>query len=66
LRKLSFYLGFEGEELQRYKKMREVIKIMNHKDANQCYKREIVLFENIIASLTEVARQAQMHMPPSS
>lgn len=66
LRKLSFYMGFEGEELPHYKKMREVIKIMNHKDANQCYKREIVLFENIITSLTEVARQSQMHMPPPS
>lgn len=39
---------------------------MNHKDANQCYQREIVLFENIIATLTEVARQAQLHVPRSS
>lgn len=34
LRKLSFYLDFEGAELARYKKLREVVKIMNHKDAN--------------------------------
>lgn len=58
MRKLSFYLGFEGEELQRYKKLREVVKIMNHKDTNQCYAREIKLFDNLIGTLTEVARHA--------
>lgn len=66
LRKLSYYLDFEGAELQRYKKMREVVKIMNHKDPNQCYQREIVLFGNIINALTEVARQAQLPLPRSS
>ena len=66
LRKLSFYLDFEGAELQRYKKLREVVKIMNHKDANQCYQREIALFDNIISALTELARQTQQHMPRSS
>ena len=66
LRKLSYYLDFEGQELPRYKKMREVIKIMNHKDPNQCYKREMVLFDNIIAALTELARQTPVPMPRSS
>lgn len=63
LRKLSYYLDFEGQELQRYRKLREVIKIMNHKDPNQCYQREIVLFSNIITSLTEVARNTPIPVP---
>ena len=30
LRKLSHYLGFEGEELQRYAGMREIIRYMSY------------------------------------
>jgi len=32
LRKLSVYLGFEGEELQRYKKLLDVFSRMNSND----------------------------------
>ena len=39
---------------------------MNHKDPNQCYQREIALFDNIIAALNEVARQAYQLVPRSS
>lgn len=66
LRKLSYYLDFEGQELQRYKNLREVVKIMNHKDPNQCYKREIALFTSLISALQEVARQTTVPLPRSS
>jgi hypothetical protein len=32
LRKLSYYFGFEGEELSRYIELKEVFKYMNHGD----------------------------------
>jgi len=32
LRKMSSYLGFNGEELQLFKELRDVFKLMNHKD----------------------------------
>jgi hypothetical protein len=54
LRKMSSYLGFNGEELDLFRELRDVFKLMNHKDQLQCFKREIELFNNIIARLSEV------------
>ena len=54
LRKMSSYLSFNGEELQLYKEMKEVFKLMNHNDSQQCFKREIKLFERVIARLNDV------------
>ena len=51
LRKISYYLGFEGEELQRYQELRRVFKLMNHRDNN--FTREIELFERVIAKLKD-------------
>jgi hypothetical protein len=48
LRKLSFYLGFDGEEKDRYTKLREVFRLMNHKDHEGNFTREIDMFEGII------------------
>ena len=48
LRKLSHYLGFEGEELQRYSEMRHVMNQMSHHDEDKNYAREIELFDRII------------------
>jgi hypothetical protein len=39
---------------------------MNHNDGNMCYAREIVLFDNIIATLNETAKQSHMLLQPSS
>ena len=32
LRKLSFYLNFQGEEMTHYIELRDVFSLMNHKD----------------------------------
>jgi|LauGreDrversion4_2_1035121.scaffolds.fasta_scaffold2573994_1 hypothetical protein len=41
LRKLSYYLGFEGEELQRYIGLVEVFTIMNKNDEMRSFDREL-------------------------
>ena len=48
LRKLSYYLGFQGDEIERYKGLKEVFKLMNHNDPEQNFAREINMFEKII------------------
>lgn len=54
LRKLTFYLGFEGQEIYRYKELREVFKLMNHRDIDMNFTREIQLFKRLIDKLTEI------------
>ena len=51
LRKLTFYLGFEGQELYRYQELRDVFKMMNHHDKDENFSREIKLFKNLINRL---------------
>jgi hypothetical protein len=51
LRKISSYLGVNGEELQMYKELRDVFRLMNHRDPAQSFTREIQLFERVIARL---------------
>lgn len=51
LRKLAFYLHFEGQELDRYIKLKEVFELMNHNDPDQNFTREIKMFKCIIAKL---------------
>jgi hypothetical protein len=45
---MSSYLGFNGEELALFIELRDVFKLMNHKDPHQNFKREILLFEKVI------------------
>ena len=52
LRKISSYLQFNGEELTYFQELRDVFKLMNHKDKQECFKREIQLFDNVIDKLT--------------
>lgn len=52
LRKISSYLQFNGEELTYFQELRDVFKLMNHKDKQECFKREIKLFDNVINKLT--------------
>ena len=54
MRKMSSYLGFNGQELQLYKEMRDVFKLMNHNDKQQSFKREIRLFDKCIQRIEEV------------
>jgi len=54
LRKMSSYLGFNGQELQLYKEMRDVFKLMNHNDKQQSFKREIRLFDKCIQRIEEL------------
>ena len=51
MRKISSYLGFAGDELQVYKELRDVFKLMNHKDQQDCFKREIKLFDRCITRI---------------
>ena len=34
LRKISSYLNFNGEELDYYRELRDIFKLMNHNDSN--------------------------------
>jgi hypothetical protein len=54
LRKMSSYLGFNGEELALFTDLRQVFKLMNHNDSQQNFRREIKLFDRTIARLTEL------------
>ena len=54
LRKISSYLQFNGEELTYFQELRDVFKLMNHKDKKQCFKREIDIFDNVISKLTQL------------
>lgn len=54
MRKMSSYLGFNGEELALFIELRDVFKLMNHNDSQQSFKREIKLFERCIKRLTEL------------
>jgi len=51
---MSSYLGFCGQELALFKELRDVFKLMNHNDTQQSFKREIKLFERVIAKLEEI------------
>jgi hypothetical protein len=51
---MSSYLGFNGQELQLYKEMRDVFKLMNHNDKQQSFKREIRLFDKCIQRIEEL------------
>lgn len=54
LRKMSSYLGFNGQELDLFIEMRDVFKLMNHNDKQQSFKREIRLFDRVIAALQDL------------
>ena len=54
LRKMSSYLGFNGQELDLFIEMRDVFKLMNHNDKQQSFKREIRLFDKVIVRLQEL------------
>lgn len=54
MRKMSSYLGFNGEELALFIELRDVFKLMNHNDSAQNFRREIKLFERCIKKLTEL------------
>lgn len=54
MRKMSSYLGFNGEELALFIELRDVFKLMNHNDSQQSFRREIKLFERCIKKLTEL------------
>lgn len=53
LKKLGFYLGFEGEELARYQELKKAFELMNHNDGEQNFTREISVFTKIITRLQE-------------
>jgi len=53
LRKLSTYLSFEGEELERYVELRSVFQMMNYNDKDKNFSREIELFDRIISKLRD-------------
>ena len=48
LRKLSFYLGFEGTEIYRYQELKGIFALMNYNDTHKNFNREIALFESLI------------------
>ena len=37
-----------------FRELRDVFKLMNHKDANQNFKREIKLFDRVVVRLTDL------------
>ena len=51
---MSSYLGFNGEELALFIELRDVFKLMNHKDPQNNFRREILLFEKVIKQLTKL------------
>jgi hypothetical protein len=51
---MSSYLGFNGDELQMYRELRDVFRLMNHKDLEKNFNREIALFERVICRLEEL------------
>ena len=51
LRKISSYLVFIGEELDYYKELIDIFKLMNHNDEKKCFEREIKIYKNVIADL---------------
>jgi hypothetical protein len=48
---MSSYLGFNGDELQMFRELRDVFRLMNHRDEQKNFGREIELFEKIISKL---------------
>mmetsp|Transcript_21836 Transcript_21836/g.33810 ORF Transcript_21836/g.33810 Transcript_21836/m.33810 type:complete len:82 (-) Transcript_21836:473-718(-) len=54
LRKLGFYLGFEGQEQQRYWELKSLFKMMNMKDPDGNFRREINLFEKILSKIGQM------------
>ena len=54
LRKMSSYLGFNGEELELYTELKDVFQLMNHNDSESNFKREIRLFDRIQRKLNEL------------
>lgn len=57
LRKMSSYLGFNGQELQLFQELRDVFKLMNHNDTQQSFRRELKLFDRVIARLSDLYEQ---------
>lgn len=54
LRKMSSYLGFNGEELAFFVELRDIFNSINQNDSQQNFNREIKIFENCIAQLIEI------------
>ena len=54
LRKMSSYLGFNGEELAFFVELRDIFNSINQNDSQQNFNREIIIFENCIAQLVEI------------
>jgi hypothetical protein len=52
LRKMSSYLKFNGEELTYFEELKEVFKLMNHKDQLSTFGREINIFRECKKGLT--------------
>jgi len=48
LRKLSFYLGFEGQEMFRYQELKGIFQLMNYNDEDKNFTREIKMFEILV------------------
>ena len=56
LRKLASYLGFNGQELELFRELRDLYKLMNHNDSLESFKREIRILDRIIIVLTDLYR----------
>ena len=54
LRKLSYYLGFEGEELHCYRELRNIFKFMNYNDPKGNFSREIEILDRVILRIESV------------
>ena len=54
LRKMSSYLGFNGKELELFRELRDLYKLLNHNDSQDSFKREIRIFDRVIIVLTEL------------
>lgn len=54
---MSSYLGFNGEEYIMFKELKEVFELMNYKDPQQCFSREIQLFEKVIRRLSNIRKE---------
>jgi hypothetical protein len=57
LRKMSTYLGFNGQELEYFKELRDLYKLINHNDQQDSFSREIKIFTRIIARLSDLERR---------
>lgn len=54
LRKISSYLGFNGDELQMYKELKDVFTLMNFNDKENNFLREITLFDKVIQRIDDL------------